>query len=131
VGQAQKPRVLLIDDDEEFGELTVRRLRHLGFELDFHKGPFGATKAIMSGGYQVVLLDVNMPALSGAALLEIMRKQGSLRALRVLFYSSADGLAELAKKFGADGYLSKGASQEELSAAISAALDVKPPGDGG
>jgi CheY-like chemotaxis protein len=117
---------LLIDDDEEFGTLTARRLARLGVDVDFHKGAFGATQAVLKGDYRVVLLDVNMPALSGPSLLEVLRRQGTLRLLRVVFYSSADNLAELAKTHGADGWLSKGATQNELLGAISAALASAP-----
>lgn len=118
----RRARLLLIDDDAEFGSLTARRLQRLGFDVDFHHGAFGASAAAGFGGYDLILLDVNMPGLSGPGLLEVVRRNSATAALRVVFYSSGDGLAELAKKNGANGYLSKSASQEDLLNGIRAAL---------
>jgi DNA-binding response OmpR family regulator len=115
-----EPKVLLVDDDPEYGHLTVRRLRHAGLRVDFHLGAFGATAVISRGKYDLVLLDVNMPGLSGPGLVEALQKNGV--PIRVVFYSSADGLGELAATCGAAGYVSKGAPIEELTQRIQTLL---------
>jgi DNA-binding response OmpR family regulator len=118
----RRAKLLLVDDDAEFGSLTARRLQRLGFDVDFHHGAFGAAVIAGRGDYDLILLDVDMPGLSGPGLLEVVRRISSSAALRVVFFSSGDGLAELAQKHGANGYLSKSASQADLLNGIKAAL---------
>ena len=109
------PRVklLLVDDDVAFGEMSRRRLEHLGYEVDFHRGGFGATQKIKTGLYALVLLDFNMPGLSGESLVE---SWGEGERPATVFYSSASEaeLAAVVARLGLAGFISKSASLEEL-----------------
>jgi CheY-like chemotaxis protein len=116
-----RPRVLIVDDDVDFGTLTRRRLAKLDADVDFHEGPEGASERVQKGGYRVVLLDLNMPGISGLQILASIKDSGI--DVHVLLFSSMDeaGLAEIAAAAGV-GYLSKSADKGELLSRIEALI---------
>ena len=109
-------RILIIDDDPTFGELMVRRLEKGGHEPAFRASPFGSLNEIKKGSYEVVIVDVNMPALDGAGLVRLIRETGSIRITRILLCSSMDAeeLNLLSMSLMADGYISKSATATEV-----------------
>jgi CheY-like chemotaxis protein len=118
-------RVLIVDDDPASAELTERRLKSVA-DVEFNHGPEGAVLKIEAGGYDVVLLDLNMPGTSGLHILDVLKKTGN--ASRVVLYSSMDesALAEIARTAGVD-YLTKSATKDEMIAKIVAVRDSQPP----
>lgn len=109
-------RILVIDDDMEFGELTVRRLQSAGHEAIFHHGPFGTLNAIRKGSYELVLLDVSMPALDGTQIVHLIRETRGVWQTKILLYSSMDPepLRTLAGGLDVNAFLSKSAGKAEL-----------------
>jgi DNA-binding response OmpR family regulator len=108
-------KILILDDDVAFGDLTRRRLERLGFAVKLHAGAHGAMDSLLRGGFDLVILDVKMPGLSGPDVIKLIRSS-STGQVKVLFYSSSDTheLRRLAELNGAQGYLTKTASTEEL-----------------
>jgi DNA-binding response OmpR family regulator len=108
-------RILIIDDDFDFADLTRRRVERLGFEVKVHVGARGAMDLVLHGGFTLVMLDVRMPDLDGPAVIRMIRTLGTAQ-LKVMFYSSSDNaeLRRLAEEHGAEGYLNKQATTEEL-----------------
>ena len=111
-------RVLIVDDDEDSGELTARRLQSLGAHIDFHRGPFGTLGTVRAGNYDVVLLDVMMPGLSGPQLVELLKADEKQPAILLYSATDVDQLRELAAACGASGYLSKASTKVELVAMV-------------
>ena len=107
--------ILIIDDDADHGELTRQRLEAVGIAAILQVGPFGSLAAMRRGEFELVILDVNMPALSGVKILELLRG-GDGSSARVMLYSCMDGdaLGLLAREHGADAWLPKTASRSEL-----------------
>jgi DNA-binding response OmpR family regulator len=107
--------VLIIDDDIDLGDLTRRRVERMGFDAKLHAGSRGAMDLLLHKDYDLVILDVNMPGLSGPDVMKMIRSMRS-GAVKVIFYSSADvnDLRRLSELHGADGYLSKGATPQEF-----------------
>jgi DNA-binding response OmpR family regulator len=124
---ASAPRVLIVDDDPVIAELTQRRLQRAGFDASFHQGPFGTASVMLEGHFDLVLLDINMPALDGPQLLKILDKSSASRKTAVLFFSSEDEerLAQLSADSGVDGFVSKSASAAQLVERIQETLDRK------
>ncbi len=113
--QERRCRVLVIDDDVAFAELTRRRLERLGYEVSVHNTGIGVMERLLRNPFDLVLLDVNMPGLRGPEVAGMIRAaRGS--QLKVVFYSSTDSveLRALANKHQADGYISKSATGNEL-----------------
>jgi DNA-binding NarL/FixJ family response regulator len=108
-------KILIIDDDPVFSDMTKQRLERAGHHVQVHLGPFGATIAAGDNALHLILLDVFMPALSGTDLLEIMRRSVRCRAAVVLCSSMDPGpLKELAEEHRAAGYVSKSADRAEF-----------------
>lgn len=122
-----KKRVLIVDDDRSHLETTRELLEDEGYEVLVHAGPFGATERIMTARPDVVLLDVNMPALSGEALLPLLRAREQTRDAFVVFHSSNDEeqLRAAARRLGADGWVCKG-DLAGLRRALARALEGRP-----
>lgn len=116
------PRIIIIDDDSEFGELTKRRLESAGFEVTFHCGPFGTLNAVRKDKYDLAVIDVAMPALGGPQLVGLIRDTPGLSAMKLLLYSSMDPepLQEIATKLSVHAFLSKSAPKSELVTMIKA-----------
>ena len=117
-------RILLIDDDVTFADLTQRRLARLGYHVKLHGSGRGAMERLLRNGFDLVLLDVNMPDMKGPEVAGLIR---SVRGddVRVMLYSSLDvqTLRGLAERCGADGYVSKSASTREIESRIAEVLD--------
>ena len=116
-------RVLLIDDDTSFGEITKRRLEKKGHEVTYQERSEGSLISISGGQFEIVVLDLGMPGISGEDLLNVMVKTGILEKTKVLLYSSSDEgrMRKLAESF-AVSCVSKSASTDELNDAINALL---------
>ena len=106
----QRLVVLLVEDDASLAEATERALASHGLRVTWTATPLGASNLARKLQPDVVLLDVGLPALSGDALVALLRKSAP-RSTRIVLYSSHDDetLRGLARRSGADGWLSKGA----------------------
>ena len=95
-----------------------------GFEVAATSEPKEAVPLILSRRFRVLLLDLNMPGLSGGDLLAVLRNLPAFDQLTVIILSSADEdkMRKVAAEHGAE-YLSKSASKDELVAAVRDALD--------
>jgi CheY-like chemotaxis protein len=113
--------ILIVDDDENFGQLTLERIETLAWSVAFHKGPFGSVNAIRAAKPLLIIMDVNMPGLDGAAIHDLLLKQGVLRNTKVLLMSSLEEreLEAIAKEHNIASSLSKSATRAELAAKIS------------
>ncbi|HKO93805.1 MAG TPA: response regulator, partial [Polyangiaceae bacterium] len=116
-------KILIIDDDVDFGDLTRRRLTRMGFDVKLHPGAFGVMDLLLRDSFDLVILDVKMPGLNGTDVIKMIR---TLRTglVSVMFYSSSDSteLRQLAEAHGAQGYLTKTATMGELEFRIRALL---------
>lgn len=108
-------RVLVVDDDEEQLELLDRQLSSFGFQVKTWSSGLGVTNAAREFGPDVVLLDVNIPALSGDSLVRLLRRSNA-RGRLVLFSSSdREHLRRLAMEVAADDWIQKGIGAAELA----------------
>jgi len=115
-------RILIVDDDAIFGWVTQRKLQKAGHVVAVRGGPLGAFADVKEGGYDLLLLDLRMPALSGADIVRMLRSRKGITT-KIVLYSSADEdeLAEQAQKLGVEGYASK-AQMSRLLDVISSVL---------
>jgi CheY-like chemotaxis protein len=103
-------RILVVDDDATYLTCTRDLLEADGYEVIVHRNGFGATEKVMTERPDLVLLDVNMPALSGEALVGVLRGREQTRGTRILLYSSndEDTLRRAVDRLGVEGYVCKG-----------------------
>ena len=105
-----KKKVLVVDDDEMHLYTTKELLQDERIEVLTHKNGFGVTNLVRELQPDLVLLDVNMPALSGDNLAALLRTNESTGRVPIIFHSSNDehSLKELVKAHGVHGYICKG-----------------------
>jgi len=106
----QRKKIMIIDDNEEVLQVTRDLLEHEGYDVVTHRYALGATSAIRANQPDLVLLDINMPALSGETLAPIIRSNVHTGRVPILFYSSndEDSLLESVMRYGVAGYVCKG-----------------------
>lgn len=114
-------RVLLIDDDIELCALLTDYLRAEGFEVEaVYNGESGLQRAA-SGAYNIVVLDVMLPGISGFDVLRRLRPQSRIPVL-LLTARGEDVDRIVGLELGADDYVPKPFNTRELLARINAIL---------
>jgi len=117
-------RILLVEDDLMIGKTLLAALQRDGYSVDWVKDGQAARVALdtMGEAYALVLLDLGLPKKSGLELLREVRRGGS--KVRVLIVTAKDEIADRVAGLdaGADDYLVKPFSQDELEARMRALL---------
>jgi len=105
-----KKKVLMIDDDKLHLYTSKELLQNERIEVVVHSSGFGVTNLVRELQPDLVLLDVNMPALSGDRLAQLLCFDNDTRHVPVVFYSSndEDSLSSIVNTYGAKGYICKG-----------------------
>ncbi|MGL4177583.1 MAG: response regulator transcription factor [Dermatophilaceae bacterium] len=108
-------RVLLVEDEDPMREMLTAALRHEGFEVAATGSGREAVDLARTDRQDVVVLDVNLPDIDGFTVCRRLRQSGA--DLPVLFLTARDARADLRTGFGegADDYLTKPFSLEELA----------------
>lgn len=108
--------VLLVDDDPQMTRITRRVVTKAGFKVHVSNRAFGVLNLIAEMMPDIVVLDMNMPGLSGRDLLELVRKDPDLNRTRVVFFSGIQAwkLEAIAERSGADGWVHKTDGAVEL-----------------
>ena len=111
-------KVLLLEDDIILQEIIEEFLLEHEYEVESYFDGDKALDAISSGIYDILLLDVNVPNISGFELLSYLREIGNTTP--AIYITSLNGINNLKKGFdiGADDYLKKPFELEELLARI-------------
>ncbi len=118
----KKLKVLVVEDDENLGIILTEYLQAKGYEPSLFKNGQEGFDAYISGEYQFCILDVMMPIKDGFTLAKEIRKID--KEIPILFLT-AKSLREDAIegfKFGADDYVTKPFSMEELLLRMDAIL---------
>ena len=117
-------RVMVVDDDPDQLDMVARVLKRRGFVVETSNSPFGVTNKARAFDPHLILVDVNIPALSGDQLIGLIRKNTSLDHTRMILFSAMDEaeLRKLAKQVGADGSIQKNFNGDYLSRKIKAVL---------
>jgi two-component system, chemotaxis family, chemotaxis protein CheY len=119
-------QVWIVDDDEEMNRAIGLMLKILDCEvLTFHQVR-SVVQTLLSGKKpELLILDINMPDVSGLDMLEFLRRRQEWRHLPVIMLSSeaAESMADKALKMGADAYMMKPVTIEELEKAVATAFD--------
>jgi excisionase family DNA binding protein len=118
-----KERILVVDDDPEVLDFVVRALQEEGEGqrvLETAGDGFEVGLKIVTFDPHLVVLDLMMPRLDGFKVCEQIKSNPRTERIKVLVvtgFGSAENI-ELALRLGADGYLLKPLSVEELQARV-------------
>ena len=124
-----QPRVLIVEDEPAIAELIAVNLQHGGFIAAVAQDSVTAQREIDAVLPDVILLDWMLPGQSGLSLARHWRKQARTRSIPILMLTARgdepDKVAGL--DAGADDYITKPFSTQELLARIRAVLRRHAP----
>jgi two-component system response regulator QseB len=115
-------RLLILEDDRQLGEALATGLRQLGHAVDWFGDGAEADAAIDKAPYDAAVLDLGLPGTDGMVWLRRWRERGS--TLPVLILTAREGVQQRIAGLdaGADDYLIKPISTDELAARLRAML---------
>lgn len=119
-------RILIVEDEAEIVRFLALELQHEGYQVEScADGRSGLARAL-SGGFDLVLLDVMLPQLNGIEVLRRLRKES---AVPVILVTARDAVTEKVNglDLGANDYITKPFHIEELLARIRVALRAGEP----
>lgn len=118
-------KIWIVDDDEEMSQAIQLMLKLLDCETSSYFNARSAAKAILGGERpDLFILDINMPEVTGLDLLEFLRHRTESKNIPVIMLSSeaADVTVDQALALGADGYVTKPVTIEELERVMAEAI---------
>lgn len=121
-------RIWAVDDDEEMLRAIKLMLAVLDCEAVTFFGARSVVQAMLDGGRpDLILLDINMPEVTGLDLLEFLRRHPATKELPVVMLSteSSDVMVDRSRDLGADAYVSKPVTLEELERAMNEAFEKR------
>jgi len=119
-------QVWIVDDDEEMSRAIGLMLNMLDCEVVAFHHARSATQTFLTGKRPAVLiLDINMPEVSGLDLVEFLRRRPEWQDLPIVMLSSeaSDHIVDKSLEMGADAYVMKPVTIEELEKAMATAID--------
>lgn len=119
----KKEHILVVDDSPETLEVLQRNLKSKGYQVFTAPGAVEAIKILESMPMDLVITDLKMPGVNGLSLVRhIQENFKDTEVMMITGYPSIEGAVE-AVKTGAEEYLSKPFTDEELFYAIKRVLD--------
>lgn len=119
-------RLLIVEDEEDLRSILKKKLMKEHYTADDCGNGLDALDYITMVDYDGIILDIMLPGLNGLELLKKIREEGN--DTPVLFLTARDGIEDRVKglDLGADDYLVKPFSFEELMARVRVMMRRKP-----
>ncbi|MDP3560940.1 MAG: response regulator [Legionellaceae bacterium] len=115
-------RLLLVEDDELLGDAVKTGLTQFGYVVDWLKDGEIARTVIKTETFDLIILDLGLPKLSGIKLLQSIRHDGNVTPVIIL--TARESIEDRVKGLdsGADDYITKPFDLNELSARVRALI---------
>ncbi|MEA5428213.1 MULTISPECIES: response regulator transcription factor [Arcicella] len=115
-------KILLVEDDDSLGFVVKDNLEQEGYTIDLQTDGKAGQRAFQNNQYDICIFDVMLPEMDGFSLAEFVRATGS--DVPIIFLTAKSLKEDRIKglKLGADDYLTKPFSIEELVLRIEAIL---------
>ncbi|MCA0403394.1 MAG: response regulator transcription factor [Proteobacteria bacterium] len=113
-------RLLLVEDDELLGDAVKTGLTQFGYVVDWLKDGESALSALKIESFELIILDLGLPKLSGLNFIQTIRNEGN--ATPVIILTARETVQDRIKGLdsGADDYMTKPFDLNELSARVRA-----------
>jgi DNA-binding response OmpR family regulator len=121
---AERPLILVADDDPDILELVAFRLERAGYEIIRAIDGEEALQRVSERVPDLAVLDVMMPKLNGYEVTRRIREEDATNDIPVILLTARAQEADVERGFeaGADDYLKKPFSPQELRARVQAIL---------
>ena len=119
--------LLVVDDNETNCDLLSRQLQRQGYTVTTATSGQQALNLLVAQPYDLILLDIIMPGMSGFEVLQKLKNHQELRHIPVIMISALDEIDHVVRciEMGAEDYLSKPFKPVLLRAKIAACLEKK------
>jgi DNA-binding response OmpR family regulator len=117
--------IWVVDDDEEMSRAVGLMLKLLDCDVTtFHNVRAAAQNFVIGKKPDLLILDLNMPEISGLDMVEFLRRRTDTKELPIVMLSSesTDVIVDQALALGADAYVMKPVTIEELEKAMANAF---------
>lgn len=117
--------IWVVDDDEEMSTAVGLMLKMLDCQVTTYRNVRSAAKHFADGKKpDLIILDINMPEVSGLDMLEFLRRRRDSKNLPIVMLSSeaTDSIVDQALALGADSYVMKPVTIDELEKAMATAF---------
>jgi two-component system sensor histidine kinase and response regulator WspE len=113
--KTRRKRVLVVDDSLTVRELERKLLTGGGYDVEAAVDGLDGWNAVRTGGYDLVITDVDMPRMDGIELVNLIRKDARFKSLPLIIVSYKDRPEDRDRglEAGADYYLTKASFQDE------------------
>ncbi len=124
----KKKTIAIVDDNLSFAESMAEKLSVYSnlFECIIHDDPLTIDKMIVEKSPNIILIDYQMPSMSGIDCLKLIRKKISRLDLPIIFHTSDESSQTIVEAFnsGANDYLIKGAPLSVVVSRIQTQLNI-------
>jgi CheY-like chemotaxis protein len=117
-------RVLLVDDDDIVRTVVAKVLERAGYRVGEATSGEEALRALRGGDYRIVITDWKMPGMSGLELCRELRVENRDLYVMMLTMSAREQDEDLGRDAGADAYVLKSSSHEEIITRMAAAREI-------
>ena len=107
-------KILIVDDDRITLGIQSKILSYKGYEVFVRDNASDIFNTFEEYHPDIILLDQHLPFVSGSAAIRLLRSQMLSRPIPIIYFSLHENFAEQAKSAGADLYLSKACTTDQL-----------------
>jgi DNA-binding response OmpR family regulator len=106
-----KKRVLIVDDESQIGKIFGLKLSLAGYDVVSITSGAEAIELVRAQKFDVMLLDILMPDVTGMDVLDSVR---TFSQIPIIIFTARPDIFEIAKKYGANDYISKPINPDRL-----------------
>ena len=115
-------KILVVDDNKETTSMLSKFFNYKGHQVVVSNDAMEGLRHIKKEKYDVILLDINMPVISGINIIQILAAGGKLKDKNIFIFSGVDfhnsQIKDLLRRDGINGFLKKPIELDELLTAI-------------
>jgi two-component system, OmpR family, response regulator VicR len=116
-----KKRVLIVDDEPQIVKIFGLKLKLAGYDVLSVTGGAEAIELVRTQKFDVMLLDVLMPNVTGMDVLDSVRVFSNIP---IIIFTAKPDIFEIAKRFGANDYISKPINPDLLVEKIKGVIEA-------
>jgi CheY-like chemotaxis protein len=110
--------ILVVEDEQMMRELLRLHLSGAGYRVLLAEDPVAAGHVVVKQRPDLMLVDVEMPFMSGVEFVQALRADPAVAAIPVIFVSSRSDLEDRCKQLGAVAFLEKPVLSDRLLATV-------------